>query len=65
MAQKKITYTEAYSKLQEILHLLEEDDQDVDGLSEKIKEASALLNICKEKLFTIDEEIKKALEDLK
>ncbi len=62
---KKISYTEAYNKLQEILQLIESDKLDVDELSDKIKEATSLLNICKEKLFVTDEEVKKALKDLK
>lgn len=62
---KKSTYTEAYSRLQEILQLIESDQLEVDELSEKIKEATALLKICKKKLFVTDEEVKKALDDLK
>lgn len=62
---KKITYSEAYERLQEILRLIESDQLDIDVLSEKIKEATSLLKICKDKLFVADEEVKKALEDLK
>ncbi len=64
MAKKQITYTEAYTKLEEILALLEENKLDVDELSEKLKEASALLKICRDKLFVANEETKKILEDL-
>lgn len=59
-----MTYAEAYEKLQEILRLIESDRLDVDQLSEKIKEASSLLKVCKEKLFVAEEEVKKALEEL-
>ena len=61
---KKITYTEAYNRLQEILRLIESDQLEVDALSEKIKEATTLLRFCKEKLFVVDEEVKKALDEL-
>ncbi len=64
MGQKKLTYKEAYLRLQEILHLVEDDEQDVDTLSGLIKEASSLLKVCNDKLFVADEEIKKALEEL-
>lgn len=62
---KKISYTEAYNRLQEILRLIESDQLDVDVLSEKIKEASSLLKLCKEKLLVADEDVRKALDDLK
>ncbi|MDR2626661.1 MAG: exodeoxyribonuclease VII small subunit [Dysgonamonadaceae bacterium] len=62
---KKSSYTEAFNRLQEILQLIEDDQLEVDELSEKIKEATALLKICKQKLFAVDEEVKKALDDLK
>lgn len=64
MGKKTLTYTEAYSKLETILALLEENKLDVDELSEKLKEASGLLKICKDKLFVAGEETKKILEDL-
>jgi exodeoxyribonuclease VII small subunit len=62
---KKTNYTKAYNRLQEILQLIENDKLDVDELSEKIKEATSLLKTCKEKLFIADEEVRKALEELK
>lgn len=65
MAKKELTYSEAYIKLQQILQLIEENRLDVDELSSKIKEASSLLKICKDKLFVANEETKKILEDLK
>ncbi|GHS92482.1 exodeoxyribonuclease 7 small subunit [Bacteroidia bacterium] len=64
MGKKSLTYTEAYSRLEAILALLEENKLDVDELSEKLKEASGLLKICKDKLFVAGEETKKILEDL-
>ncbi len=64
MGKKTISYTEAYSKLEEILALLEDNKLDVDELSEKLKEASELLKICKDKLFVANEETKKILENL-
>jgi exodeoxyribonuclease VII small subunit len=62
---KKTTYSKAYSRLQEILQLIEGDQLGIDELREKIREAAALVKICREKLFTIDDEVKKAIEDLK
>ena len=39
-------------------------DQLVDILSEKVKEATRLIKLCKEKLYKVDEEVKKVLEEL-
>ena len=61
---KKMTYNEAYSRLQEILSQIESNQLDVDQLSEKLKETSELLKLCKEKLFVANEETKKILEKM-
>ena len=64
MKQKKISYEEAYKKLQELLARIENNQLDVDELSDTLKEASALLALCKEKLFVASEETKKILEEI-
>ncbi|MDR0768459.1 MAG: exodeoxyribonuclease VII small subunit [Dysgonamonadaceae bacterium] len=65
MKEKELTYKEAYSRLEQIQALIESNRLDVDELSEKIKETSALLKICNDKLFLADEETKKILEEIK
>ena len=57
MQEKKLTYTEAYEELQEIVKKMENADISIDELSEKIKRASLLIKICKDKLFKTEEEI--------
>jgi len=64
MAQKKISYTEAFNELQEILKQIESGEPDVDQLSEKVKKAAELIKICKSKLYETETEIEKILEDL-
>ena len=64
MAQKKYTYQEAFSRLEKIQTSIESNQLDVDELSEKLKEASSLLKICKEKLYLADEDIQKIFEEL-
>ena len=61
MAKKEETYNEAIEKLRKIVA---EIDLDVDILSEKVKEATRLIKLCKEKLYKVDEEVKKVLEEL-
>jgi len=64
MSKKDLSYKEAYSRLEKIQALIESNQLDVDDLSEKLKEASSLLKICKDKLFLADEETKKILEEI-
>ncbi|MCL1933617.1 MAG: exodeoxyribonuclease VII small subunit [Candidatus Azobacteroides sp.] len=65
MTKKELSYKEAYERLEKIQALIESNNLDVDDLSDKLKEASALLKICKEKLFKVNEETKKILEEIK
>jgi exodeoxyribonuclease VII small subunit len=65
MLKKELSYKEAFARLEEIRKLIESNSLDVDDLSEKLKEASGLLKICKEKLFSVNEETKKILEEIK
>ena len=64
MAKKEESYKEAIEKLRCIVAEIDRDELDVDLLSEKVKEASRLIKLCKEKLYKVDEEVKKVLEEL-
>ena len=64
MAEKKESYNKAIEKLRGIIHDIESGERDVDVLSEKVKEASRLIKLCREKLFKADEEVKKILDTL-
>ena len=62
--EKKEAYNEAVEKLRAIVEEIEKGELDVDVLSEKVKEATRLIKLCKEKLYKTDEEVKKILEEL-
>ena len=62
--EKKESYNKAVEKLRIIVEDIECGELDVDVLSEKVKEATRLIKLCKEKLFKADEEVKKILEEL-
>ena len=62
--EKKETYNEAVEKLRVLVEEIEKGELDVDVLTEKVKEATRLIKLCKEKLFKTDEEVKKILEEL-
>jgi exodeoxyribonuclease VII small subunit len=58
------TYAEAFAELQQIVSEIEEGHISVDELSEKVKRAAQLINICKEKLSSTEEDVNKILKDL-
>jgi exodeoxyribonuclease VII small subunit len=64
METNEETYSEAVDKLRKIVAEIENGNLDVDVLSEKVKEATRLIKLCKDKLFKVDEDVKKALEEL-
>ena len=64
MEIEKMAYKDAFKRLQEIQQLIEGNKLDVDELSTVLKEATALLKVCKDKLFVVSEETKKILEGM-
>ena len=51
------------AELQSIVHKMENDELDIDQLSEQLKRAQELIKLCKDKLTKTDEEIKKILAE--
>ena len=64
MAKKNLTYAEAVSAIEDILHQIETGELDVDELAEKVKQASELLKLCKGKLFQTEKDIEKILKEM-
>jgi len=62
--EKNINYTSAFDELQMIVKEIESGDIGVDELSEKVKRASTLIAICKEKLFRTEDDVNQILKDL-
>ncbi len=56
-------YEAAVQELEEIVDKMENDELDIDQLTEQLKRAKALVKLCKDKLTKTDEEIKKLLEE--
>lgn len=57
-------YSEAFKELQEIVSEIEQGEISVDELSEKVKRASFLITICKNKLSTTEEDVNQILREL-
>ena len=58
------SYAEAFEELQTIVSQIEEGQISVDELSEKVKRAAFLINTCKTKLSTTEEDVNKILKEL-
>lgn len=63
MAKESITYTEAFSELQQIVQEMENADISVDELSDKIKRCTILIKLCKDKLTKTEAEISKIMKE--
>jgi exodeoxyribonuclease VII small subunit len=61
---EKITYTAAFEELQEIVNEIEQGEISVDLLSEKVKRAAFLIQICKQKLQATELDVQQILDDL-
>ncbi len=61
--EDKIKYNEAIAEIENILQQIENEDLDVDDLSEKVKRAYFLLKLCKEKLHSTEQDIEKIMKD--
>ena len=55
-------YEEAMRQLQEIVRKMENDELDIDQMSEQLKKAQELIKLCRDKLTKTDEEIQKLLK---
>ena len=57
-------YSKSIKRLEEIIAKIENEEIDVDELSEKVKEAVTLIKSCKEKIEDAELEVKKVVDDL-
>ncbi|NVK65895.1 MAG: exodeoxyribonuclease VII small subunit [Flavobacteriales bacterium] len=61
---KEQTYSDAFAELQQIVADIEDGEISVDELSEKVKRASELIAICKQKLTSTEEDVNQILKEL-
>jgi exodeoxyribonuclease VII small subunit len=62
--EEKFNYTKAFEELQAIVSEIEQGEISVDELSEKVKRATELIQKCKLKLTTTEEDVNKILKEL-
>jgi len=59
-----LSYTDAFEELQSIVSEMEEGEISVDILSEKVKRAAFLIDICKKKLAETEGDVNQILKEL-
>jgi exodeoxyribonuclease VII small subunit len=62
-AKKQETYSQAIKRLEEIVRQIDNNELEIDQLSEKIKEANEIILFCSEKLTKADKEIENLLKE--
>ena len=58
----EVKYSKALERLEEIVKGIDNEDIDVDMLSEKVKEAVSLIKECKKKIDKAELEVKKVVD---
>ena len=65
MAKKKQpSFAEARERLEQILAEVESDEGDVDRLADRVKEASDLIRLCRDRLSAARSQVEKVVADL-
>ena len=63
MAKKEIPYTEAMAEIEKIMTKLRGESIDIDTLTAEVQRASELIEMCKQRLRTTEEEVRKLFND--
>ena len=58
----EVKYSKSIKRLEEIIEKIENEEIDVDELSDKVKEAVGLIKVCKEKIEKAELEVKKVVK---
>jgi exodeoxyribonuclease VII small subunit len=64
MAEQEPCYAEAMAELDDILGELERDDLDVDVLADRVKRASELIGLCRERIARAQTDVDQIVVDL-
>lgn len=64
MSSQPYSYKEALAKIEEIVNTIENEEPDVDELSEMVHNALTLIKTCKNKLKNTEAALDKALKEL-
>lgn len=59
-----IKYSKSIKRLEEIIEKIENEEVDVDELSDKVKEAVELITTCKERIEKAEMEVRRVVDEL-
>ena len=59
----EMKYSKALKRLDEIISKIENEEIDVDELSDRVKEAVGLIKVCKNKIEKAEMEVKQVVKD--
>lgn len=62
--EKEPTYTQAYNELETIVKEIEHAEVSIDELDARLKRATVLLKICREKLFKTEKNVQDILDNM-
>lgn len=62
MAKEEIKYEDAVRELERIVEQMENNELDIDVMSDRLKKAQKLLKLCRDRLTKADQEVKKILD---
>lgn len=64
MSKNKLTYKESLERIETIVDIIENQQPDIDDLSNLVKEATQLIKDCKFRLKNTEETLNNSLENL-
>ena len=63
MTKKQMTYEQAMARLEELVSGMERNEWGIDQLSDALKEAQELIQLCRDKLYKANKQVKKLLNE--
>ena len=64
MAEEQQSYKAAITRVEQIVDIIENQEPDVDELTKLVKEATQLIDFCKKKLKSAENDLNSSLEKL-
>ena len=64
MSEQKMSYKQAFQRIEKIVSQIEGDNPDVDQLTDLVREGLELLKYCKKLLKSTEDGLNSALQDL-
>jgi len=64
MATEKLSYSKALAELEDIVGKMENNEFEIDELTDKVKRVAELVKFCKEKLRTTSTEVQKIFDGI-